>query len=198
MGSYYYLIAQLPFLTYEQKPPMSSAAFKALSESMMLEDDAAIIGHLSLDPAPAGSEGLSYAEPALPTGCGFIDGWREWERSLRLNLAKHRSIKIKRENVLTFEPPFYPADAAAAALKAVTGDFSPLEAEIFLDRARWNAIENLAGNDFFDRNNIYAYFLKLMLLERRQEFNVEKGFAEYKSLYASIIDSAQNTVGEPK
>ena len=199
MGSYYYLIAQLPFLIYEQKPPMSSSAFKALAESLILEDDAALMGSLSLEPAPpgAGSDGPSYAVPAALTGCDFIDGWREWERSLRLNLAKHRAIKLKRDSVSTFEPPSFPADAAAVAVKAVTGEWSPLEAEIFLDRARWNAIEILAGNDYFDRNNVFAYFLKLMLLERRQSFNAETGFAEYKSLYASIIDSAQNA-GEPK
>ena len=197
MGSYYYLMAQLPYLTYEQKPPMSCEAFKALSQSLMTEEDVPFLDCVSLDPDPSNiNERPSYSEPAVPTGCDFIDNWREWERALRLNLSKHRAVKIKRDST-AFEPPSFPADAATVALRAVNSELSPLESEIFIDKARWNVIDNLAGRDYFDRNNVYAYLLKLMLLERRQLFNSENGFTEYKSLYASIIESAHNA-GEHK
>ena len=189
MGSYYYLMAQLPFLTYEQKPPMSSDAFKALCKPMLSEEDAALLPLLAIDPD---------IDDVSATGCGFIDGWREWGRAFVFNLAKHRAVKIKREGMLTSEPPPYPQDAALAAAKAVTGDISPLEAEILIDKARWNAIDNLAGIDYFGINNVYAYFLKLLLLERRHAFNVETGFSEYKSLYSEIIENAHNSLGEPK
>jgi hypothetical protein len=188
-------MAQLPFLIYEQRPPMSSAAFKALAESLMDGDDAELLNHIYLDPDAAG-ENPPSAE-GVSTGCNFIDNWKSWEHTLRLNLEKNRAIKLKRDSLSMAEPPFYPADAAAAAHRAVNSDGSPLDTEILLDKARWNAIEGLAGNDYFDRNNVYAYLLKLMLIERRLLFNVEKGFAEYKSLYASIIESAQNA-GEHK
>ena len=193
MGSYYYLMAQLPFLVYEQKPPMSSGAFIALCKPLISEKDAALIERLAIEPDFNASS---------PTGCAFIDGWREWERSFALNLAKHRAVKIKRENVLTSEPPPYPQDAAVTAAKAVNGDSSPLDAEILIDKARWSAIDNFAGIDYFGINTVYAYFLKLLLLERRQAFNVETGFSEYKSLYSEIIKNSQasgyNFSGEPK
>jgi len=193
VGSYYYLMAQLPFLIYDQKPPMSSAEFKALAEPMMEDEDAVFFNRLSIDPA---------SENALSSGCDFIDNWREWERSLRLNLAKHRAIKLKRDSSSAVEPPPYPADAASSAARAVTGDMTPLEGEILIDKARWNAIDAITGYEYFGRNNVYAYFLKLILLERRMLFNVEKGFTEYKSLYAEIIensqDSGHNSPGELK
>jgi len=195
VGSYYYLMAQLPFLIYEQRPPMSSAAFKALAESLMDGDDAVLLKAVHLDPYEE-DESAPSAE-GVNTGCNFIDGWKNWERTLRLNLEKSRAIKLKRDSLSMAEPPFYPADAAAAAVKAVNSESSPLDTEIFIDKARWNAIDGLAGNEYFDRNNVYAYLLKLMLMERRILFNVERGFAEYKSLYASIIESAQNA-GEHK
>jgi len=199
VGSYYYLMAQLPYLTYEQKPHISSGAFKSLAESLMDKEDAKLLDCLSLDPSPqSGGEGPSYTEASPSTGCDFIDNWREWERVLRLNLAKHRAIHLKRENPSALEPPFMPSDAVAAAVKAVTGDSSPLDAEILIDKARWNAIDTLAGNDYFNRNSVYAYFLKLLLIERRQAFNTDKGFSEYKSLYAEIIESAHNSLGVPK
>ena len=195
MSSYYYLMAQLPFLVYEQKPPMSLDAFKSLVEPLLTDEDAVLFRKLSLDPEPDAKEGSAYTESAPSTGCGFIDGWREWERSLRLNLAKHRAIQIKRENVSALEPPFMPPDASIAAARAVAGDNTPLEGETLIDKARWSAIDALAGIDNFDRDNVFAYFLKLLILERRQAFNTEKGFSEYKSLYAEIIESAHNSPG---
>jgi len=195
VGSYYYLMAQLPSLLFEQKPPMSSEDFKTLAESLLNEADATLLGHLSIDPFPQADGNSANTEIAPSTGCSFIDGWREWERAFRLNLAKHRAAHLKRENTGAVEPPFVPADAAAAAAKAVAGENSPLDAEIHIDRARWNAIENLEGNVYFHRNNIFAYYLKLLLLERRQAFNTDRGFSEYKSLYSEIIEKSP---GEPK
>jgi hypothetical protein len=90
--------------------------------------------------------------------------------------------------------PEHPADAASAAKAAVALE-SPLEAEFFLDQARWNAIEVLQGLQYFSVNTIYAYLLKLRLMERRALFKLEDGFAEYKGLYAAIM---QVELGEPK
>ena len=194
MGSYYYLAAQLPSLSYGQKPPMSVAAFRELAGQHLGTADKRFFDLVDLDPeAKKSSEnaGLSYAEDARPSGCNFIDQWREWERSLRLNLARQRVRKLAREGVETVQPPIFPTEAVAAVVKAMTATESPLEAELVLDRARWDAIDVMQGLDYFDRNTIYAYLLKLILLERHEKFNVDKGFAEYKSLYASILGNVQ-------
>lgn len=198
MASYYYLMAQLPYLSYEQRPSMPSSAFKTMAEAFMSKGDTDLFNLLSLDPYPesANDDNSTYSEKAPSTGCGFIDKWREWERTLRLHLAKNRAIKLKRDTTSMAEPPFYPTDLAVTASKALGGDLSPLEGEIVIDKARWAAIENLSGNDYFHRNNVFAYFLKLLLLERRLSFNAERGFSEYKSLYSSIIKSTENA-GEP-
>ena len=182
MGSYYYLLAQLPFLSStEQKPPMSSQSFIALAQSLVTEKDAALLQKLSLD----------FDNEGKPSGCVFVDKWQEWERTLRLNMAKHRALHLKRDaQAGGGEPPCVPQDAALAAAKAVNSDINPLEGEIAIDKARWNAIEEIAGNDYFSRNHVFAYFLKLLLLERRESFDTEKGFSEYKSLYAQIINEA--------
>jgi hypothetical protein len=169
---------------------MSPEAFKDLAKPLLNEEDAALLDMVSLDPAPYGeapSLGISYAESALSCGSDFIDGWREWERALRLNLARQRVVKVKREGAALAEPPILPADAAAAAHGAIAAVDSPLEADIFLDKARWSAIEALQGVDYFDRNTVFAYLLKLLILQRRDSMQTETGFSEYKSLYASIM-----------
>ena len=186
--AYYYLAAQLPALAYNQGAPMSSAAFRELAAAQMSGEDAALLDYCTLDPAPlgAGDEGPAYAEPFPPVDGDFIDRWRGWERALRLNLARYRSLKIKREGAQSLEAPDWPADAAQAAKAAAAMD-SPFEAELFLDRARWDAIDAFQGIEYISRNTIYGYLLKLRLLERRALFRTEEGFAEYKELYAAIL-----------
>jgi hypothetical protein len=174
---------------------MSAHAFKDLARPLLNVDDAALLDMVSLDPQPPkpgkAEAGFSYAESPPPCGSDFIDGWREWERTLRLNLAKQRSVHFKKEGAGMSDPPVFPAEAAAAAVKAVMGVESPLEGEILLNKARWGAIEVLQKNNYFDRDTIYAYLLKLMLLERHALFETEAGFSEYKLLYASIMESAR-------
>jgi len=183
--SYYYFIAQLPYLIYEQKPPMSSNHFKALAEDLLEDDDLKVMEYLSFNDVFS-----------VKGNSAFVNNWKEWERALKINLAKERALKLKREVPVT-DIPFFPQEAAVTAVKAVD-EKSPLDGEILLDKARWNAIDAITGGDYFSVNNVYAYYLKLLLLERRQSFNAEKGFAEYKTLYASILESAQNSPGEPK
>jgi hypothetical protein len=176
---------------------MSPDAFRNLARPLLDDEDAALLDLVGLDPQPfkPGDSGHSYADNAPSSGCGFIDGWREWERCLRLNMAKHRSIKTKREGAAPVEPPVFPADATALAVKVVVATESPLEGEILIDKARWSTIEALQGGDYFERNTVFAYLLKLILLERRASFQTDIGFEEYKSLYASILESGATSSG---
>jgi hypothetical protein len=194
VGSYYYLVAQLPGLIYDQQPLMSSEAFKELAKGFLSKHDATLLDKVSLDPFPP-EQGGSYEEKAPSSGSSFIDAWREWERTLRLNLAKQRAFKIKRDAPVGV--PSDPADAAAAAAKIMAVADEPLEGELLTLKVRWNVIETLQGLEYFHINTILAYLLKLLLLERHALFQTETGFAEYKSLYASIVGST-SPAGETK
>ncbi|MDR2542539.1 MAG: hypothetical protein LBC80_03710 [Treponema sp.] len=177
-------MAQLPFLFYEQKPPLSSEKFKEMAFSQMNKEDSELMKYLS----------FGYDSNTSKSGCKFIDNWRKWEHTLRLNVGKLRSLKLYNEYTGTM-PPTTPEGAFHTAEELLSQEGSPLDGELLLDKARWNAIDDLlAGGNYFDRSSVYAYFLKLLLLERRQIFNAEKGFAEYKSLYAEIIENAQSCV----
>jgi len=177
---YYYFVPQLSTLAYGQAPPESSAAFRVKAADVLDARDAALLGSISLDPPPPASE--PNGEAAKGSGCDFIDGWREWERGLRLHLVALRAARLGRE--VSEEPGFHPAAAAAAkALEAET----PLEGEVAIDKARWKAVEALQGGELFHRNTIFAYLMKLLILERQASFQVEAGFSEYKTLYDSII-----------
>jgi hypothetical protein len=159
----------------------------------MNEEDKAQLDRCSFD---IGREEASL----LPPGPGeeaalsspFIREWREWERVLRLNLEHHRSQRLKKES--SGDAPEYPAGAASAAKAAASLD-SPLDAELLLDKARWDAIETYQGLDNFGSDSLFAYLLKLILMERRSSFKIEEGFAEYKTLYDSIVKSGSVEMG---
>ena len=187
MGSnYYYLVAQLPSLIYGQNIPMSSEAFLALAREQMSSKDAAVLDYCTLDPDPLVDEesGATYENPPPKTASSLVNNWKKWERTLRLNLAKTRAQELKRQPPA--EVPEDPHDAAAVAKTALYME-SPLEAEQYLDKARWDAIENFQGIDIFSENTLYAYLLKLLLMERKALFNAEEGYTEYKGLYAAIL-----------
>ena len=186
MGNYFYLGAQLPYLIYGQNPPMSSAAFKTLARDQMGASDAWELDYCTLDPAAE-----TDTDAASPKAhCKMIKYWKEWENTLRLNIAKGRAQKLKRDGEILTDVPDDPVDAAAAA-KAALAMESPLEAEIFLDKARWDTIEEYQGTDVFSKNAMYAYLLKLLLMERRMAFNTEEGDSEYKALYAAILGESK-------
>jgi hypothetical protein len=153
---------------------MSSARFRDLAETGLSKADAAVLPYCGLNPRSVPGN----------LGCSFISAWYEWENSLRLNLARYRAVKLKREGPSNIQP--FPQDAAVAA-KAASSLESPLEAELLLDESRWKAVEYFQGIQYFDRNTVYAYLLKLQLMERRSSFRAEEGFNEYKGLYAAVM-----------
>ncbi|MDR1105433.1 MAG: DUF2764 domain-containing protein [Treponema sp.] len=186
--AYYFLVAQLPALTYGEAPPMSSRHFRELCRGGLSAADAAPLPCVALDPWVQDEEEEAPRAKNAAGSCPFIASWNEWEKALRLNLAKYRAAKMKREAPAAV--PDFPAGAAAAA-KAAAAMASPLEAEIFLDGSRWKAIEEFQGLSYFSVNTVYAYLLKLLLMERRACFRAEEGFSEYKALYASIMGEAK-------
>jgi len=190
-------MAQLPYLMYDHKPPMSSQKFKELALSLLNRRDKVFFNYLTKK-YESDAETSAFDMPAQKSGCEFIDNWLEWERVLRINLARHRFLHLNDEDgnpraeSHDFPELVEPADAHDAAVLAFAQDGSPLDGEILLDKARWNAIDTLTGSDYFHENNVYAYYLKLLLLERKLLFDVEKGFSEYKSIYAEILNSPHN------
>jgi hypothetical protein len=179
--AYYYFLAQLPSLAYGQQPPMTSGQFRALCAENLDKEDLNLLPRCTLSFS-------GEKEPALKSG-GFIDDWTRWNRTLTLHLARYRAQALKREVSLP-EAPAVPVSAEGAAKNAVTQE-SPLEAELILDKARWDELSELEGIEPFSVNKIFAYLLKLELMERRRAFNAEKGFGEYQRLYNTILEGAR-------
>lgn len=179
MASYYYLIAQLPTILPNSEPPISFNEFKLLALRYLNKKDAGILEKLSLEPP----------RQLVKTGSSFLDTWYEFERALRLALEEARAAKLNwtrpssYEERLLLSSAFSPVQIARTALSIQ----NPLEAEAFLDRARFAASEIKKETTPFSSDEVFSYAIKLLLRERSAKFKVTQGREEYSNIYNSIL-----------
>jgi hypothetical protein len=176
--NYYYFAATLPYISYGDVPPISSESFRELCFDLLDPSDAELIRYCSYDPRLA-------VETVQPTGSDFIDLLMARERTFNLNLAYLRAARLKRPSP---EDPPHDVPRAEAVAKAAFEMADPLEAVIYIDRSRWGALDAMVGIECFSVNSIFAYLMKLQLLERRQYFDAERGSAGYRERYDSILN----------
>ena len=177
--AYYYLVSQLPNIsTGESKVnlPMNTVHFREVAGRFITPKEKAVLEELSLVPPMELSS----------TGSAFLDVWYEKERNLRCALAQIRAQKMKKDSFPL--PAGCTADIISAARTAVGMD-SPLSAEQFLYEYRLRLLDDLRPLDAFSIDAVYAYGLRLMLIERMRKFEVENGKTSYHEIYDTILSN---------
>ena len=177
--AYYYLVSQLPNISSSESKaalPLTGTEFVELASRFITEDEKAVLQGLSLIPP---MENIS-------TGSAFLDVWYEKERNLRCALAQIRAQKMKKDSIPL--PPGCTADIISAARTAVGMD-SPLSAEQFLFEYRLRLLDDLRPLDGFSIDAVYAYGIKLLLVERMKKFEVENGKTSYHEIYDTILSN---------
>jgi len=175
--AYYYLVSQLPNISSAEGKtalPLNGDSFRELAGRFISEDEKVILNGLSLVP-PRELES---------TGSAFLDTWYEKERNLRYALAQIRAQKMKKDGFTL--PSGCTADIVGVARTAVGMD-SPLSAEQFLYDYRLRLIDELRPMDAFSIDAVYAYGIRLMLIERMRKFEVENGKTSYHKIYDEIL-----------
>lgn len=148
-------------------------------------------------------EKLTNCRISIPGDEMMLDGaaadYWFWEKSLKNELVRLRARNMnvdEKDHIREGETLFGVPEIAAAAMKID----SPLEAENFLNRARWQALSDLGTGHYFDFHALTIYFLQLQLLERKQLFNAERGYGKYQEIYENILSNVDVdiTVGDSK
>ncbi len=188
LTQYYYLVASLPLLFFDDVPPFSSLNWLDVCREQISEDDYAFLHRICPDD--------------LPTQPGDHPVWlaySAWETALRNELAIQRAHRLN-----THPDPFLRAAPFYADLpqlvKEALGAGSPMSTETALDRMRWSTIDALEVGTQFGLGRLIAYRLKLLLLERKNKFRPESGLESFKQQYTQILDSAAmwtNTTQRP-
>ncbi len=176
--AYYYLVASLPMLEFPGKPPFSSEQFLEECQRLLPGSDYQIVKRV-----------LQAAELKQPSGNNLLDQWRQFQRDLQNELAWIRASEAKQDPQSfirgeLYEDP-YIVDVVATAIKSP----DPLTAEKYLDRIRWQKLDDLVRFHYFDLECLIAYAIKLKILERHQQIESQEGkeiYEGYKTFAASL------------
>ena len=143
-----------------------------------------------VEAAILGSGPQGPPEPAAASA--VLVRYYAWERSLRNELVRLRARRLDRAPDAWLRPASRD-DLAPRVAQLVFQASSPLEAELLLERQRWDAIETLKSLHFFDLETIVAYRLQLQILARLARLREEEGEARYRETYSAILGAAQSS-----
>ncbi|MBN2190717.1 MAG: DUF2764 family protein [Candidatus Aureabacteria bacterium] len=162
--NYYYLCASLPMLSFGAKPPMSNEQFLDYSAQHLSEKDFFVLKKSSL--VPSGAQDASR---------NALKIWRDFEISLRNELVNIRAKKLGKDSHDYFRGEYVPDPFIAAMVTEAAGEETPLEVEKRIDTARWDKLEEIERQHFFDLHFLVVYFLKIQILNKWDNIKAEEG-----------------------
>lgn len=184
MGQFYYTVASLPLLQYEEPVDLKHSDYLEDCRKWLKPAEWDILRSSLINPE---------TEKEFP---GIAEQYRRWEISLRNELVVLRSgaLGLEADDYTVSGEHFSDTVAlAAAAFK----EESPLAAENALNKGRWEYIESLKVGHFFDLEFLVLFSLQLQILERKRCFNEETGYARYQEIYKNILSGIDDVaVGE--
>ena len=120
-----------------------------------------------------------------------VEKWNSWERGLRNELVKMRASKKSQDSekyIAVGDTEVGVSEVAREAFQAA----SPLDAESVLNKARWEYLEELESGNYFNLSKLIIYYLKLQILQRKQEIDKETGKAAFAEIYTSVLEKGRS------
>jgi len=162
-------------LHFGMKSPFSYSDFLETCSPELDRDDTDMLAKLSIK--------LSLdIDDKLP----LLKEWKRFNRSLGNELARVRAVKkLKDPNkYLRGEDGLDPFIAPLAHW--AVNQSSPVEAELYLDKIRWEKIEEIKTGHYFDIEYLASYALQLQILERWHRINSRDGMKILEGLAGKI------------
>ena len=174
MASYYYLVASLPMLRFEDDPPITLEQFLADCQQSLNAKDYAIVFELA-----AGNL------ESIASQSTYVKHWKRFLDSLNGLLFEARSTALSRE----IDDRKVVTDANVhlqAIVKQAMQAENPLEAELLLMHFQWEMAQELSQSRVFELEVLLTYAIQLALLERKSLFTPMEGNAEFKRLFSNL------------
>lgn len=194
MKQYYYTVASLPALQFDEAPALTLESFLETLEIEVDEVDRAYIlaGRIAPVAADGGAES-GEDEPVVPES-SLVDIWNRRLGEL------HRVAAQARAQQLSWEAERLPRpDVSEAGLpervRAILSEETPLRVELAWMRALWMVTEQLDTGHHFDREQLAAYYLRLQLALRRVRIaDAEAGDRELQHQYEKAAETLMEIV----
>lgn len=148
-------------LHFEMRPPFSFETFLKKCLEFIPSKDYRILAEL---PKTEESLGKKITQP-------IIKDWIAFDAALRNELVKVRASRKHIEPAKYLRPDGYSGQAISHIALSAHRNTSILDAERFLDRERWNFLEEQAVGHYFDLGFLIVYAYKLLILERWERIN---------------------------
>jgi hypothetical protein len=157
MSVYYtYLISSLPMLSFSAKLPFSLEDFFARCDNLVPRAEIELLRKL------AGSQEYLFLSPGPET----LKRWISFEVALRNELVRARAGRKRIDPLKFIRREDAPSASISHVAMAAYRSVSILEGEKILDQARWEFLEGLGFEHYFDFDYLLIYALKLKILER--------------------------------
>ncbi|MEE8440413.1 MAG: DUF2764 family protein [Spirochaetia bacterium] len=182
MSQYYFFVASLPFLSYDNEDQSTPEGFLADARKHLTPHECATVSRARID-APVD------LEPGPPV----VTSWQRFERGLRNELVKVRAAKLDgdaAEYLRVDEAGSDDTDRTGLAdtARGAFAEESPLTGEDLLGRARWEFLNELEVGHFFDLDRLVIYYLKLQILARKRRFNRTDGERVFRLAKDKIVN----------
>ena len=174
MASYYYLVASLPMLRFEDPPPITLAQFLKTCEQNMGEHAYALV------------KGLAEGHiTEIHEKHAYLSQWYTRVSDVKRALHRSRAKALSRTEAASDEHQALDIHAQEVVKQAMQAD-DPLAAELLLMRYWWDQAEELRTSGYFTLEVLFTYTIQLDLLERKALFTPMEGNAEFKRLFSNL------------
>jgi hypothetical protein len=161
MDKFFYLIAQLPMLSFEGGLPVTVEEYLDEARKWLRPADYRILAGVDIFDTSTGKRDA----PAI------VREYRAFERAFRSDLAGWRqALRTGEDYVPSTFPP------------ALVRGANPLENERNLLEHRWQFLDEREANHHFDLEFLILYHLKLQILSRLDSFDAERGRQVFKEV----------------
>ncbi|MBN1155108.1 DUF2764 family protein [candidate division KSB1 bacterium] len=161
MDKYYYLISQLPTLSFGKEAQITIDKFLEEAEKWLSSRDYERLVQVSID-----------SHQSARDDHPVIKSFKHLEHKIREDIALWREAKKRDQE---YKPVSFPV--------SLLKESNPLEAEIKLMEKRWELIDAMERDYNFGFAPVLLYYLKLQVLRRYFIFDKEKGLQKFQKLY---------------
>lgn len=179
MRQYYYTVASLPAIRFEESPFLSQDEFLEYCE---IEADPRDMDYVR-------AARIWGAENDTPVKEGVYGEWDARLREIQGNAALIRAQNLGRDTDRLPRPDMQDA-TLPERLRQILNEENPLKTENALLRLLWQHAESLEAGHHFDREKLFVYHLKLQIAARRTQLNdAERGAEEFDQQYEVVAQS---------
>ena len=185
MTEYYYLVSSLPVLEQDGQLKLTLEQFYEQCAEWLTEEELNILHKLGLVPT----------EDADFKAGSAAELWYRWEISLRNEIAARRAGRGRDISTMTLYEKDYFSEIERGVQAAYSAP-NPLEREAIFDHLRFQYLNDLESAHQFDFERLCIYKIKLLLLLKVKDRDIEAGYSVLEDIAAKIAKNKAAAVEE--